>query len=244
MEFESAPDPAIEKIRSILHGVVGEALKTRPEGAHLTFVGGLFGKDQGAPFEQFVNFIVLQDKVNIPPTKRKMLPFIQQYCQDLFELSRLPDGAVIIKERSQAVPDTTLGRPTEDEPRRLNFQKSIWVAFVRPLLPDRRRFLNVGERPGYTDLELDKSPLPDWKEVDRKFIAGVTYGSPIDGHAVRDAIVGWARENDVDLSRLTISELGDSKPRLADLARIIDALPSELASRWLIPAEVLRHLRK
>lgn len=247
MAQQSAPafDPAIEQIRALLRSTVQEALQTRPDGAHLTFVGGLFGKQVGAPFEQYVNYIVLQEKTNIPPAKRKMLPFLKEYCDDLFELSRLPEGSVIIRERSPAAVEDLTNQESDDV-HKLVFQKSIWLAFVRPLPLDRRRFLNIGDRLGYTDFDLTTTAPEGWKELERKYILGIPYGSIIDGQAVREAIARWANDNEVQLAKLTVKDFEPPvhRPSLTELARIVDALPPELASRWLIPAEVLRHLRK
>lgn len=236
-------EPAVDKIRVALQDAVREALKTRPDGAHLTYVGGVFGRQVGAPFEQYVNFLVLQEKANIPSSMRKMLPFIREYCSDLFELIEQAGGTYLIRERGKEPLDVS--QLSIDESLRVTFKKSIWLAFVRPLPEGQRRYLNLGDHPGFTDLTPEAVASPEWKEIDRKFIVGVPLGSRIDAHLVREAITRWARESDIEISQLTLSELDAtlSRPRLSDLARIVAALPPELASRWMIPAEILRYLK-
>jgi hypothetical protein len=246
---ETQSDVGIEQIRSLLVEIVKQGLLVRPDGVHLTYVGSQFGRRAGAPFEQYVTFVALQEKANIPPARRKMVPFIKEYCADLFDITEQPNGSVIIRERKAAE------APAEKDPQgatpfrihNLTFKKSIWLAFIRPLKNGYRRFLNISERAGFTDISLAEVPPDDWKPVDQKFILGIPLNSPIDGQAVREMLGQWADESHIELEQLTEAEAGREnllRPTLADLSRIVEALPSELATRWLIPAEILRHLRK
>jgi hypothetical protein len=233
--------PAIEEIRNLLVAIVQEGLKARPEGVHLTYIGAEFAKRVNAPFEQYLNVLAVQQKLDVPISCRKMAPFIQRYCVDLFDLVKNPDGSVLLRSKQglHDVEELPAAPPVYHR-----FKKAFFVAFIRPLREDARRFLNL-DTLGFTDAKR-KPPGEVWLEISRQYITETPIDEPIDGAAVQGKVADWIEDNglesDVFIDHSHKASSADGA--LEDLLKIIDSLPSDVCSRWSIPAEVLRALRR
>ncbi len=232
----------LEEVRSALLEIVSEGLDGRPAGVHLTYVGAEFARRKNAPFEQFINVLAVQDKLNVPNSARKMVPFIEKYCSDLFEIDRSVVGAELLKLKGPLVEIADF--PAVALPGQ-KYKKAVWAAFIRPLSLEYRRFLSM-DTLGFTDVK--RKPTGDlWIEIRREFITETPIDRPINGPLVQARIGEWAAANSVNLDILVDSSpsgsFGSDKPHITDLIRIISALPPEVAARWMIPSEVLLNLQ-
>jgi hypothetical protein len=254
----STPDRAeatIATLRQTLLEIVREGEAERPNGVHLTHVGGQFAKRMGAPFESYLTFLALNRELILSPLDRKMVPFIEKYCADLFNIDRPGDGIVRLTVRNNDPQDGEDVSPPpgptvaygEHMPR---YRKAAWLAFVRPLPAGLRRLLFLEDGgAAFTDLPEDAAE-PDVQagryEIDRKFVVGIPQNQPIDGPSVHNAIQNWLAESRAPLDRMleTDAKGADRGPTVTDLIRVIGALSPDVAGRWLIPAAVLLQLRK
>jgi hypothetical protein len=236
----SNDDLDLEDVRSTLLEIVTHGLANRPDGVHLTYVGAEFAKRKNVAFEQYLNILAVQGKVALPPSSRKMVPFIERFCSDLFDIKHPKTGTELLQLRPAAdrQSDPVAALPNH------KYKKGVWAAFIRPLATDYRRFLNM-ENLGFTDVKR-KPPGEVWLEIKREFISETPIDEPIDGPLVQGRISDWALSNHVDLDALIDSSPSASfdrkRPSVRDLVRIIKAMPPEVAAKWEIPAEVLLHL--
>ena len=215
-----------------------EAERERPAPYHLTRVGNLFSKSAGVPFEQFVNFQVLQQAANIPPSKRKMAPFIQAYCRDELVLVHAENGDVTVSFKR----DPTASKETV--PRNVIYQKPVWVAFIRPIAPGKRRYLKVGENTGFVDLGPADSPEPGWLEIMPSDTLGAAPDAKVDPAAVQNNLAAWLQRVGLDPAAIEVKPTNPrTLSRLETLYGLIDSLPTHVVERWQIPASVLAHLR-
>lgn len=232
----------MESIKSYLVGLVDAAFDSRAgEPVRLTYVGGEFAKTVGVPFEKHVTALAERNQIAVPKTRRKLAPFVEAYCDDIFKLIKDPAGVYFVSPLSRG--EGSAPRPgVAHTPAALRFHRAIWAAFIRPL-EGKRRFLNL-EKLGFTDAG-DRPEGANWQEIEERFILGLASGAPVDGSELQARIEEWARNAGVPISHLVI---GAKPPRersrqLEQLFEIIDALPTPLAASWSIPAAVLKHLR-
>lgn len=200
----------------------------------MPMVGVVFRQRVGVPFEQFVTFQVLQNGVQIPNPKRKMLPFIQEYMTDQVEVMIRENGTATAKLIEE--PPVALDMPV--------YQKSVWVAFLRPIKPRMRRFLKLDDHVGFTDLPAGTQPQPQWVEVLATDTLGAGPTDEVNAVTVHQAIQAWLERTGTELSKVVVrpSSAGLSS-RLQQLLEIIETLPADVAARWEIPATVLLHLK-
>lgn len=230
----------LEAIRKPLLEAVRLADQERPGAAHMPQVGLYFRKLTDVPFEQFVNLRVLQFGAKIPNPKRKMVPFIQAYLADEVELTVQGNGTTTVKLKSKpAQPDAepaTTGAPI--------YQRSVWVAFIRPLPAGHRRFVKLGEHLGFTDLPAATAPEAGWLEVLPAEILGAAADEEVDSRAVHRAINAWLVRTGVSAEAVTVKQRPQrSRARLDQLIALIESLPPEVAATWQIPASVLISLK-
>ncbi|CAL1690586.1 hypothetical protein MMB232_00715 [Brevundimonas subvibrioides] len=200
----------------------------------MPMVGVVFRQRLGVPFEQFVTFQVLQNGVKIPNPKRKMLPFIQEYMTDQVEVVIRENGTAIAKviDEPPIAPDMPV------------YQKSVWVAFLRPIRLRTRRFLKLDDHVGFTDLPAGTQPQPHWVEVLPGDTLGASPTDPVDTLAVHHAIQAWLDRTGTDLSKVVVRPASAAlSSRLQQLFEVIEALPVDVAAQWQIPATVLLHLK-
>ncbi|MEG8223193.1 hypothetical protein OSJ57_21670 [Sphingomonas sp. HH69] len=232
----------IDNIRATLREIILEGLDRKPGGVHLTFLGSSFARQKKMPFEQYVNVLTVQGQIDIPQSARKMIPFIETYCTDIFEIDREIVGSETIKLK-QSGKD---GSSSEISPASVftnhKFSKAIWAAFVRPLPAEYKRFISL-DTLGFSDLKR-KPSSGLWVEIKRNFITETPMDQPIDGPLVQARIGEWASENNIPIETLIDRSAAASfdRPSISDLMRIIAALPSDVAARWLIPADVFLNL--
>lgn len=243
--------PTIDSLKSDLLEIVRLGQITRPEGVHLSWVGSEFNKRKGATFETFLSYLAIQNAtVDIPHTQRKLGEFLRGQCADIVDIELPSNGSMIIREKLR-YPTTAPVRSSDaamvtggsgsNTPR---FRKGVWSAFIRQV--EVGRFRNLNLRTGnFIDSEAVVQG-EEWKEIDRAYIIGYAPDEPIDANLVQQKIEQWATAVGVDTHQIIAGEaVSDAKkPSLTDLARIIETLPANVASSWMIPAEVLRHLRR
>jgi hypothetical protein len=246
MNQEAHPGEAIEDLRETLLRIIKNGLAKRPEGVHLTWLGGEFTRLKSAPFEQYVNFVVMRDNLSIPPLHRKMAPFIAEYCSDILHLNQVSDQTytVTIREEEQAAPEAEARSALRNETKAesVKIKQGVWPAFIKPVEQGKRRYLNL-EQFVFTD--VTRKPAGKWKEVKQEYIAALGPSEPIDSLAIQGEIRRWAGDNNVPLETLveTAIDAANEGPSVSDLVRIIRSLPQSVTTNWNIPAEVLRHLR-
>lgn len=235
-ELDAIRGPLLEAIRQALH--------ERPDGAHMPQVGLLFRQLTEVPFEQFVNLRVLQYGAKIPNPKRKMLPFIQTYLGDLVEVNVATNGTATVSLR----PNLTAASGEPAPPDRLIempvYLRSVWVAFVRRLADDHRRYLNLSSPIGFQDLPSSAAAPEGWIEIPRTEILGVGLNEEIDKPAVHRAIQAWSAREKVSTTAIrarVAPQQGGS--RLDQLMTLIECLPPNVAADWQIPALVLLSLK-
>ena len=238
----SAPQEqsGLEDVRSTLIEIAQEGSTARPDGVALTYIGSEFVKRKNAPFEQYMNFLAVQNGLNIPSSARKMIPFIRTYCSDIFVIEHTATGTDLLKlkgEIAPAVDEKVVSAPN------FKYKKAVWAAFIRPLPDGFKRYLDM-DTLGFTDGKR-KPPGGVWLEIKREFITETPMSEPIDGPLVQAKIGAWVSDNNVNVEvLLDRSPAGQfERPSLADLMRIIDSLPDHVTRGWTIPAEVLRHLK-
>jgi hypothetical protein len=236
---------SIEDIISEIVNIIRVSQASRPGPVQMTYVGGQFGKIVGVPFEQYVNYIALSKRVDIPRQHRKMVPFIKAYSGGRLIVEELPSGTFTIDEAEAAAPPGESNEAPLAADRQIRFKKGVWLAFIRPLEAGKRRYLNLNDRAGFTDVPGAASD-PAWKEVERSYILGIPQDQLIDPPQVVAQITAWAQQKDIPLGDLHERAIAPrlKSASLADLARIIDCLPSDVTAQWFIPADVIRHLRK
>ena len=230
--------PALEDVRSALVSIVQDGLKSRPDGVHLTYVGAEFARRMNAPFEQYLNVLAVQKQVDVPFSCRKMAPFLERYCLDVFDLLKNANGSILLRTKEQVTDADDVFVQSGTYHR---FKKAVFVAFIRPLKDEVRRFLNL-DTLGFTDAKRKPAGEP-WLEIPRAYITETPLDQPIDGAAVQSKMSAWMKENNLDISVfLDAAYKPDSASSLDDLIRVIHSLPREVCSRWNIPADVIRVL--
>jgi hypothetical protein len=231
---------ALDEVRSTLLEITRDGLQSRPDGVLLTYVGTEWVKRKNAPFEQYLTILAIQQKLNAPPAARKMVPFIQSYCSDLFELSKTQSGIEVLRLKDSDQSDNAVRATTFSNHK---FKKAVWAAFLRPLPEGYKRFLSI-DTLGFTDVKR-KPGGGVWVEIPRDLITETPMDQPIDGPLVQARVTEWIERNNLDVEvLLDLTPAGDfGRPTLGDLIRIIDALPETVSARWMIPADVLRNLR-
>lgn len=229
-------------VRATLLEIVSNGMQTRPGPVYLTYVGSEFARKKNAAFEQYMNVLSVQNKITIPISSRKMIPFIENYCSDIFSVKRDSASAETISLMISGEAEAALGDGASSSNHK--FQKSVWAAFIRPLPDGFRRFLNIDTH-GFSDYKR-KPSSGIWLEISRDLITPTPIDQPVPGPLVQARIGEWAAANGLDVESLvdqapqasfTRSRLG-----LPDLLAIIGELPPELASRWKIPADILLFL--
>jgi len=233
---------SIESIKIYLAGLVSAASDNRGgEPVRLTYVGGEFAKNVGVPFEKHVTALADSARIAVPKARRKLAPFVQTFCDDIFTISENPPGVFFVARPGtrEAPPPGAVGSRMQSA---LRFHRAAWAAFIRPL-EGKKRFLNL-DRIGFTD-SAERPPEGNWREIDERFILGLAPGAPVDGVELQERIEKWTQESQVPISRLVIDNKPPREPsrQLELLLEIIDGLPAPLAASWAIPAAVLKHLR-
>lgn len=238
----SASLSSVESLKIYLAGLVGAASDNRNgDPVRLTYVGGEFAKNVGVPFEKHVTALADGGRIAIPKARRKLAPFVQAYCDDIFTIIEDLPGVFFIARAGTGEVGAHRASGSHTQAT-LRFHRAAWTAFIRPL-EGKRRFLNL-DRIGFTD-STEAPSDGNWREINQRFILGLAPGAPVDGLKLQKLIEEWAQETQVPISRLVI---GAKPPRgpsrhLELLFEIIDALPAPLAASWAIPAAVLKHLR-
>ncbi|HEX7852517.1 MAG TPA: hypothetical protein VF503_02370 [Sphingobium sp.] len=238
---------SIEALRSYLVGVVSTAAHSeRGPRVLLSYVGGEFNKAVGTTFDKHLTALAEKKLVDVSPPKRKMINFIQAYCDDLIGYERMAGNHyVVFPHSSNGQSGTGAHTPSESvslTPSILKFKRAVWAAFIRPL-SEGRRFLNL-DQIGFTDATSVPSGA-NWKEIDKAFILGLQPNDPVDAVKLQSTIEAWATQAQVSLTKLiTPSPSHPSFGRhIKALFDIIDTLPAPLAEQWSIPAAVIKHLR-
>ncbi len=234
---------SIEEIIKEILDIVRKGQVRRQGPVHMTYVGGQFTKRAGLPFEQYMNYVALSHRIDVPREFRKLVPFIKKYAKSNLIVNDLGDGIFTIDEVLPSTPDVNLPSSVDDKHPR--YKKGVWLAFIRPLEHNKRRYLNLSDRAGFTDILGDPSD-DSWKEVGKDHILAIPQDQPVDPKAVIDKITSWALEIGIPLDSLHESEITTRfrKPTLSDLAKIIDSLPNEVTEKWHIPADVIKHLQR
>jgi hypothetical protein len=140
---------SIESIKIYLAGLVGAASDSRRgEPVRLTYVGGEFAKNVGVPFEKHVTALADCERIAVPKARRKLTPFVQSYCEDIFTVTESPPGVYFVAPVTpkEGGADRSMAARA---PSTLRFHRAIWAAFIQPL-DGKRRFLNL-DRIGFTD---------------------------------------------------------------------------------------------
>jgi hypothetical protein len=233
---------SIDSIRSYLAGLISASSDNRDgEAVRLTYVGGEFAKTVGVPFEKHVTALAERDQIAVPKIHRKLAPFVEAYCNDIFKLTENPPGVYFVAPLG-AGEGGAVRSVISRSPSAFRFHRAIWAAFIRPL-EGNRRFLNL-DKIGFTNAaEMPKEG--NWREIEERYILGVAPDAPVDGSELQVRIEEWAHYAGIPISRLII---GAKAPReqsrhLEQLFEIIGSLPAALAASWSIPAAVLKHLR-
>ena len=241
MNEQTDHSTAMSDVIATLVDIVKAGVAKRPDGVHLTWVGGEFAKIKKASFEQYVNHVVISDGIDIPLPQRKMALFIREYCNKSLTLKETSNQNYLVN-----ILNSPSSEDIDFEPIRINnaqrrFKKGIWPAFIRPIAAGKHRYIDI-ERFLFSDEDtlLHDSHL---KEVRQPFVAGIPVGDPFNTADVEDLIEKWCAEIGVPIESLTASAPIDTAPTLLDLARIIRSLPASLSASWMIPADVLRHLK-
>lgn len=233
---------SVESIKGYLAGLVGAASDNR-DGApvRLTYVGGEFAKNVGIPFEKHVTALAEQGQIAVPKAHRKLAPFAQALCKDIFTLTKEPAGVYFVSMLG-AMQDGAERPTVARAPSTLRFHRAIWAAFIRPL-EGKRRFLNL-DKIGFTNA-AEMPSEGNWREIEERFVLGVDAEAPVDGALLQAQIEEWSRHAQVPMSRLVVGAkpIRETSRHFELLFEIIDALPAPLATVWTIPAAVLKHLR-
>lgn len=234
---------ALDDIRGTLLDIAQSGLVSRPTGVHLPYIGVEFAKRKNAPFEQYLNVLAVQHQLDVPISARKLVPFIERYCSDLFMLTKSPGGPQVVTLANRS--DDPADYPTRIFSQH-KYKKAVWAAFIRPLPEDYKRYLNV-DTLGFTDAK--RKPAGDiWIEIPRDLITETPMNQPIDGPLVQANIGSWISQHEIDTNVLLDQSASGAFDRatdrasVEDLLRIINALPRDICIRWLIPAEVFRAL--
>ena len=228
----------LEDVRSTLVDIVASGGHARPGPVHMTYVGSEFARRKKVAFESYLNVLAVQNQIAVPISARKMIPFIESYCADLFDLKREPVGSETIVLKPQDG-DATVGIVVHPNHK---YQKAIWAAFIRPLPDDYRRFINMDTR-GFSDVK--RKPLGGvWVEIPRALLTPTPIDQPVPGPLVQARISEWATANGLNIESLVDQAPSASfnRPKMNDLLQIIASLPPELAARWTIPSDVLLYL--
>lgn len=244
IHVEPVGAPSLESARSVLLSIIRDKQGEYPKGVRSTQVGAEFSKRTGVPFEPYINAAVLVEGIDVPSTHRKMRPFIERYCKDIIEYVPDTSGNGFVRELK--ADSGTAGGPVPGSDAPIpRYRKSVWLAFVRPLPPGLKRYINLGDRAGFTDIAAKDTPEQGWLEVEREFIAAIPPDKPIDATLVQAGLSAWMTRHNVEVAKLLEPDLvSGRKASVADLIRIIDALPDPIASEWKIPAVVIKHLSK
>lgn len=248
MTDTAAPLASIDALKSYLVGVVNAAAHSdRGPKVLLSYVGGEFNKLVGTPFEKHVTDLAEKKLIDVSPSKRKMISFIEAYCSDLIDFERMPGNHYIVFPRASTEKAAPIGGVVPNgiakAPAILKFKRAVWAAFIRPL-GEGRRFLNLGQI-GFTDAATMPSE-GQWKEIDKAYILGLQHDDPVDAEKLQALIEAWAAHAQVPISKLIITPASPSIEgrHLKALYEVIDALPAPLAEQWLIPAAVIKYLRR
>jgi hypothetical protein len=234
---------SVESIKAYLAGIVRAAADNRVGSpVLLTYVGGEFVKAVGTTFEKHLTALADGELISVPKSRRKLAPFVQTYCNDIFATERTPAGIYTVWPRDPGTNASTRPNLLATPATALRFQRAVWAAFIRPL-DGKRRFLNL-DQIGFTD--ATEAPREgNWKEIEEQFILGAPSNAPVDGAELQGRIEDWSRSVDIPLTKLILSVKPAREPsvHLEQLLEVIEALPSALAAQWSVPAAVLKHLR-
>jgi hypothetical protein len=232
----------IEDVRLTLQEIVRAGLETRPNGVHLTYIGSEFIRRKRAPFEQYLTVLSINGDISIPVQDRKLTQFIEKHCKDILSISKNEKESLLISIKDENLEKSLLSNseasPTSADYR---FKKSVWAAFVRPLPEGFQRYLSL-DNFGFTDAK--EKPDGTWLEIEKLHINETPTTEAIDGPKTQALIQDWSSKNKISMKTLIepARSKRNSQSDLDSLLGIIERLPSELAQRWLIPADVLKHL--
>lgn len=231
----------IESIKIYLTGLVASAFDAAHEKpVRLTYIGGEFAKSVHMPFEKYVTTLAEREQITVPIMRRKLAPFVANYCNDVLRLTRDDGGVYFVSPLASNEVDKSQVSVVQT-PAQLRFHRAVWAAFIRPL--EGRRFLNL-DKIGFTDSATEPQD-GDWREIESRFILGLAPNAPVDGTLLQKRIEEWALHAEIPISRLAVEAKfpNEQSRSLEQLFAIIDSLPTPLAATWSIPAAVLKHLR-
>lgn len=139
---------------------------------------------------------------------------------------------------------------SSEEPR---FNRAVWLAFAKPILPEARRYLEIGPPSKYRDIYDDEEIPKLGIEVDKNFISNArdTPSSTEDHeNRVAENIRNWANDNNIKIEELILSRRSrhDQSSRPHDHVNHFDYLdlstlsPAEKA-RISIPLDLLSKIK-
>lgn len=142
----------------------------------------------------------------------------------------------------------TQAQPRHMATRRPSYHPEFWSAFRLPLQEGKRRFiLQTEEGCRVVEQDEDVHPPASGVEIDRKWIIerGVTY-SPRD---IYNAIDGWSKENNIDITKFTLAGLDDpaaSRLRISHslLDRLLSTLSEDDLRRLTLPGDLIKKLAR
>ena len=89
-EGVATPPDTLESIKACLAGLVREATKADSgRSVRLTHVGGEFAKETGVAFEKRLAMMAESGQTAVPVQKRKLAAFVEAYCSDMLDLTRV-----------------------------------------------------------------------------------------------------------------------------------------------------------
>ena len=246
-ELPDLPTPEIPSLaaaRTSLLEIISDRSSINPAGVRLTQVGADFSKRMSLPFEAYVASAALLREENVPPEKRKMRQFIEAYCSAEIELS--PDKSGNPSARLKLAPSANVekfaAQPSSSE-FNVRYKKGVFLAFVRPLTAGLSRFINLGEKPGFTDIRGDHPPEKDWIMVESEFIAAIPITAAIDVPSVISRLKLWQVKHSIkEKDLIETSRPFIPKSRLDVFVSLIEKLPEHIISNWQVPASVLKAL--
>jgi len=85
----------------------------------------------------------------------------------------------------------------------VRFHQIFWAAFKKPLAPERRRLLSIGDRLQFRDIDKDEPCLEGEIEIEREFLLGDN--EDVTDKDIYESIERWIVKNELSSERLSHS---------------------------------------
>lgn len=180
----------------------------------LTLIGERWKADK-KPF--LLSELGAYDDGAISHTVRQLAPSLSAYVRD-----ELADSAHFIRHSSNSmlvglVPKTieTKGisdfdsllenctQTTQSAGKSVRFHQIFWAAFKKPLAPERRRLLSIGDRLEFRDIDKNEPCLEGEIEIEREFLLGDN--EDVTDKDLYENIERWVEKNELSLEQFSHS---------------------------------------